>query len=229
MPFRDEFFKTAFSVDNVIFGFDGEQLKILLIRRADEPFANFWALPGALVNEDEDLRDAPIRVLEELTGLQNVFLEQAKTFGKVNRHPSGRVITIAYYSLIDITKQKLHAASFAEKVEWINLKDVRSLAFDHNEILDFTLDLLRKNVKLRPIGFELLPDSFTLSELQNLYECILDKQLDKRNFRKKILSMKLLLDAKEYQQGVAHRPAKLYKFDIDRYLELKAEGFNFEI
>lgn len=229
MPFKNNFFQTAFSVDNLIFGFDGEDIKILLIKRAEEPFANYWALPGALVNPDEDLRDAPIRVLKELTGLENVFLEQVKTFGKVNRHPKGRVITVAYYSLINIDKVEPRAQSFAEEVRWHKLKEVESLAFDHNEILDFCLDVLRRNVKLRPIGFELLPDSFTLSELQNLYEAVLDKPLDKRNFRKKILSMKLLQDAKKYQENVAHRPAKLYRFDPDRYLKLKSEGFNFEI
>ncbi len=229
MPFTNNEFRTAFSVDNVIFGFDDADLKILLIRRAEEPFANHWALPGALVNQDEDLRDAPIRVLKELTGLDNVFLEQVKTFGKVNRHPSGRVITIAYYSLINIHKVAPQAMSFADEVSWIKIKDVDSLAFDHKEILDFSLVKLRRNVKLRPIGFELLPDTFTLSQLQSLYEAVLDKELDKRNFRKKILSMKLLLDVKQYQQGVAHRPAKLFSFNPERYLTLKAEGFNFEI
>jgi 8-oxo-dGTP diphosphatase len=222
-------FTTAFSVDNVIFGFDDADLKILLIKRAEEPFANHWALPGALVYHDENLRDAPMRVLKELTGLNNVFLEQVKTFGKVNRHPSGRVITIAYYSLINIHKVAPQAMSFAEEVSWIKIKDVDTLAFDHKEILEYSLDKLRRDVKLRPIGFELLPDTFTLSQLQSLYEAVLDKELDKRNFRKKIISMKLLLDVKEYQQGVAHRPAKLFSFDPERYLTLKSEGFNFEI
>lgn len=223
------FFNIAFSVDNVIFGFDGEALKVLLIKRNEDPYLDYWALPGDLVRPDEDLRDAPKRILEQLTGLDNVFLEQFKTFGKVKRHPLGRVITVGYYSLISIDKVSPKAGNFAEEVEWINVADVKDLAFDHNEIMDHSLETLRTNLKLRPLGFELLPDTFTLSQLQTLYEVVLGKELDKRNFRKKIQSMKLIEDAQQYQQNVSHRPAKLYRFDEQRYLELKAEGFVFEI
>lgn len=229
MPHRGDFFKAAFSVDNVIFGFDEGELKILLIKRKEDPFKNMLALPGALVYPDEDLRDAPIRTLRELTGLKDVFLEQVFTFGKVNRHPMGRVITIAYFSLININNVEPKAASFAEEVAWHNVSSINQLAFDHNEIVNKCFNKLKQNVRIRPIGFELLPQEFSLSQLQQLYEAVLEKPLDKRNFRKKILSMKILVDVKAIQRGVAHRPAKLYRFDHERYEKFLAEGFSFEI
>ncbi len=229
MPFNNESFNSAFSVDNIIFAFEGGKLQVLLIKRADEPFKDQWALPGALVNTDENLRDAPIRSLKELTGLENVFLEQVFTFGKVDRHPKGRVITVAYYSLIDKTIVTPVPSSFAQEVKWHNIKSINSLAFDHYEIMSVCLRRLQESVRRRPIGFELLAETFTLSDVQELYEVILNKELDKRNFRKKILSLKILEDIGEYQQNVAHRPAKLYKFNLEKYEEFKDSGFNFEI
>lgn len=227
MAFQKEIYKSAFSVDNVIFGFDGQNLKVLLIRRKDDPFAGYWALPGDIVQPDQDLDQGALQVLERLTGVNNVYLEQVHTFGKVNRHPRGRVITVAYYSLIKIDNVHIKASSFAEKVEWKELRLLEKLAFDHFEIMMTCLARLRRNIKYQPIGFELLPEKFTLTELQNLYECILEKDLDKRNFRKKILSMKILKLHGETQKGVAHRPAKLYSFDKDKYEEAKDSGFNF--
>ena len=225
------FFKSAFSVDNVIFGFDGDDLKVLLIKRGEDPYKGKWGLPGDLVYPNEDLSTAAKRVLLELTGLRNVFLEQVKTFGEVDRHPLGRVITIAYYSLIKISNYEVTAASFAKKAKWHSVSDVKNkeLAFDHNEILDACCEKLQATVRNRPVGFELLPPKFTLTELQYLYESILETPLDKRNFRKKILSMKLLIDLDETQEGVAHRPAKLYEFDRDRYRAFIEEGFSFEL
>jgi 8-oxo-dGTP diphosphatase len=229
MSVTNDFFKSAFSVDNVIFGFDKTDLKILMIKRGEEPFNGMWALPGDLVYPTEDLNEAPRRVLKELTGLDSVFLEQVYTFGKVNRHPIGRVITVAYYALVNINKVNPKAASFANEVAWLRVDEIDTLAFDHFEIMSRCLDKLKESVRMRPIGFELLKKKFTLSELQNLYESVLDKKLDKRNFRKKILSMGILTDKQEYQQGVAHRPAKLYQFDGEHYELAKKEGFNFEI
>lgn len=229
MPFRDDFLNSAFSVDNVIFGFDEGKLKILLIRRNEDPFKDMWALPGELVFPDEDLDDAPLRVLKEATGLSNVFLEQVQTFGRVGRHPLGRVITVAYYSLVNINKVNPKAAAFAREVGWIDVYSIKELAFDHFEIMTACLKKLKLNLRIRPIGFELLREKFTLSELQSLYETVLDKSLDKRNFRKKILSMKILEDIREYQRGVAHRPAKLYKFNRSKYLQSLEEGFSFDI
>ncbi|MBR9921411.1 MAG: NUDIX hydrolase [Bacteroidetes bacterium] len=225
----NNFFKSAFSVDNVIFGFDEGDLKVLLIKRGADPFKGMWALPGDLVYPNEDLNTAAVRVLEELTGISDVYLEQVRAFGAVNRHPLGRVITIAYFSLININKYVVTAASFAQKAKWHSVSTVKDLAFDHNQILDACYNLLKQRVRTRPIGFELLPHKFTLTALQHLYEAILETELDKRNFRKKILSMNLLIDLNETQEGVAHRPAKLYKFDNDRYDKLVQDGFNFEL
>ena len=225
----DNFFKSAITVDNVIFGFDEGDLKVLLIKRGEEPFNGSWALPGYFVNENEDLETAAKRVLEELTGLRNVFLEQVKTFGRVDRHPLGRAITVAYFSLLKINDFPVQPASIAQKAHWHSVADVKRLAFDHDEILDSCFQRLKLSVRSRPIGFELLPPKFTLTELQHLYEAILETDLDKRNFRKKILSMDLLIDLGETQAGVAHRPAKLYKFDKEKYRQFQAEGFIFEL
>ncbi|MBK9257604.1 MAG: NUDIX hydrolase [Saprospiraceae bacterium] len=229
MAIENPFFRAAFSVDNVIFGFNHGKLKILLIKRNEAPFKDMWALPGDLVHPAEDLDNAPIRVLKELTGLDNVFLEQVHTFGKKDRHPLGRVVTIAYYSLININQVTPKAASFAGSVEWHDIQDVAELAFDHNEIMFSCLHQLQKSIRTRPIGFELLPEKFTLSDLQELYEAILFKQLDKRNFRKKILTMGVLSDPNEVQKNVAHRPARIYNFDYHKYARFKEEGFVFEI
>ncbi|MEM9548652.1 MAG: NUDIX domain-containing protein [Bacteroidota bacterium] len=229
MPFKNSFYQSAFSVDNVIFGLDESKLKVLLIRRKGEPYKGEWALPGDLVHPKENLRDAPKRVLKELTGLVDVYLEQVHTFGKVDRHPVGRVITVAYYSLVNIPNVQPRAASFAAEVEWFPVFELESLPFDHLEILHKCIKRLQSTVRIMPIGFELLPEKFTLSDVQDLYEAVLNKSLDKRNFRKKFLSMGILVDVAEYQTGVAHRPAKLFRFETEKYEEFKAKGFNFEI
>lgn len=225
----NNFFKSAFTVDNVLFGFDEGDLKVLLIKRGEDPFDGCWALPGYFVYPNEDLDSAAQRILKELTGLDNVYLEQVQTFGEVNRHPFGRVITVAYFSLIKISKFEIQPASIASKAKWHSVSEVTNLAFDHNTILKTCYDRLKWGVRSRPVGFELLPPKFTLTELQHLYEAILETDLDKRNFRKKILSMDLLIDLEEYQEGVAHRPAKLYRFDKDKYEKFLAEGFSFEL
>lgn len=225
----NEYFKSAFTVDNVIFGFDEGDLKVLLIKRGEEPYQGKWALPGYFVYPNEDLDAAAKRVLEELTGLRNVYLEQVKTFGAVNRHPFGRVITVAYFSLIKISHYTIQPSSIARKAKWHSIAEVDGLAFDHDEILEACFNRLKWSVRSRPVGFELLPPKFTLTELQHLYEAILETDLDKRNFRKKILSMDLLIDLDETQEGVAHRPARLYRFDPKRYEQFLAEGFNFEL
>jgi len=228
----ESFFKSAFSVDNVIFGFDGGDLRVLLIQRGAAPFRGKWALPGDLVYPNEDLDTAAERVLEQLTGLRGVYLEQVKAFGAVDRHPLGRVITVAYFSLLKISNYVVTPASFAQSAQWHLVKEVGELAFDHNQILATCLHQLRHKVRNAPIGFELLPPKFTLTTLQQLYESILDLPvgtIDKRNFRKKILSMGVLVEAQEIQEGVAHRPAKLYQFDADRYDQLVAGGYVFDI
>ena len=233
MSDNSPFFKSAFSVDNVIFGFDNSDLKVMLIKRGEEPFAGQWALPGDLVYPNEDLDAAAQRVLEKMSGLTDVYLEQVRTFGAVNRHPLGRVITIVYFSLVKIAHYNMISTSaMAKSVHWMSVQKVqeaKNLAFDHNEIFEVCFERLQRQVRSRPIGFELLPPKFTLTELQQLYESILQTELDKRNFRKKILSMKILIDLDEVQAGVAHRPAKLYKFDRDRYDRAVADGMSFEL
>ncbi len=225
----DKFFKSPFTVDNVIFGFDEGDLKVLLIKRGEEPFKDEWALPGYFVNENEDLDSAAKRVLAELTGIKNVYLEQVNTFGAVDRHPLGRVITVAYYSLIKISDYNLHASSIAINAKWHSIAKLKYLAFDHFKILMACFQRLKNRVRERPVGFELLPPKFTLTQLQHLYEAILETNLDKRNFRKKILSMNLLLDLNEMQEGVAHRPARLYQFDKMKYEQFLAEGYVFDL
>jgi hypothetical protein len=224
-----KFFKAAFTVDNVIFGFDGGDLKVLLIKRGEAPFKDEWALPGYFVHKNETLDAAAQRVLEELTGIKNVYLEQVNTFGAVDRHPMGRVITVAYYSLIKISDYNLHTSSIAVKASWHSIAKLKKLVFDHFKILTACFQRLKGRVRERPVGFELLPPKFTLTELQHLYEAILETSLDKRNFRKKILSMNLLLDLNEIQEGVAHRPARLYQFDKNKYEQFLAEGYVFDL
>lgn len=231
MKSLDNFYKAAFTVDNVIFGFDEGDLKVLLIKRGEEPYINQLGLPGYFVKENEGLDEAASRVLAELTGLNNVYLEQVNTFGLCDRHPVGRVITVAYYSLLKIGDYQLNVNkdSIAQNAGWYAIKDLGELAFDHNKIFNACFNRLKLRVQHRPVGFELLPPKFTLTELQHLYESILETTLDKRNFRKKIFSMNLIIDLKESQEGVAHRPAKLYKFDKLKYQQLLSEGFVFDI
>ena len=225
-------FKSAFTVDNVIFGFDEGDLKVLLIKRNEDPCNGQWALPGYFVLPNEDLDSAAQRVLREVTGLENVWLEQVKTFGAINRHDFGRVITVGYYSLVKIADFAPKPAGPANEVTWhqlAKLKELGGLAFDHGEILKVAFQRLKQSIRTRPMGFELLPPEFTLTDLQHLYEAIWETELEKRNFRKKILSMNLLIDKDRMQEGVAHRPARLYSFDERKYRELTDKGFSFEL
>ncbi|MFN5459441.1 MAG: NUDIX hydrolase [Bacteroidota bacterium] len=224
-----KFFRSAFSVDSVVFGFDQGDLKVLLIYRGAEPYQGTWALPGDLVRIDEDLDESARRVLKDLTGLSDVYMEQIHTFGKVDRHPLGRVITVAYLSLVRISDYKINPSSWAKDAQWHSINNIPKLPFDHSEILNFAKNKLKERVRNQPIGFELLPPQFTLTELQHLYESVLETNLDKRNFRKKLNSMDLLVDSGVSQNAVAHRPAKLYRFDRKRYHSLLKKGFSFEI
>lgn len=219
-----------FSVDSIIFGFSAQSLKVLLIQRDVYPFEGMWALPGDLVLPDEDLDLAAERVLQDLSGLSNIFMEQVHTFGKVGRHPQGRVITVAYYALVKQSAyQQLTPSSFARVAQWFDIKDLPELAFDHRDILDMAYDRLKTKLRYQPIGFEMLPRKFTLTQIQHLYETILGIELDTRNFRRKIQGMGFLIALDEKQKDVAHRAARLYKFDKKKYKELEAKGINFEI
>lgn len=220
---------SVFSIDCVIFGFDGEKLKILLIERDEEPFKDFIAIPGDLVRPDEDLEPAANSVLKSLTGVGDIYMEQLYTFGKVNRHPLGRIITVAYYALVNIEDIDPEPSSFARKIEWFTLSDIPELAFDHNLIVGKAIQHLQWKVRTQPIGFELLPEKFTLSQLRKLYEAILGITMDKRNFRRKILKTDLLIATDEKQKNVAHKAARYYTFDSGKYEELCAEGYSFEI
>jgi 8-oxo-dGTP diphosphatase len=224
-----DFPRPAVTVDCVVFGFDEGDLKVLLVRRDVEPFRGKWALPGGFVREDESLEEAARRELREETGIEKLYLEQLYTFGDIGRDPRGRVITVAYYALVKLAAYDVNAATDASSAAWFPVADVSRLAFDHEKILEVALARLKAKVRYQPIGFELLPVKFALSELQHLYEAILETPLDKRNFRKKILSTGLLVELDEIQQDVAHRAARLYRFDDRKYRQLARRGFDFQL
>jgi 8-oxo-dGTP diphosphatase len=229
MPHTYEHPHPAVTVDGVVFGFDDADLKVLLIQREQAPYRLKWALPGGFVEIDEGLEEAARRELEEETGIKGLYLEQLYTFGAPKRDPRERVISVAYYALVALAGHAVRAASDAKNVAWFPVADLPALAFDHEEILETGLRRLKAKIRYEPVGFELLPEKFPLSELQRLYETILEQPLDKRNFRKKILGMGLLADTEEIQQDVAHRAARLYRFDEAAYRRLKKAGFNFEV
>jgi 8-oxo-dGTP diphosphatase len=203
-----DYFNIAISVDCVIFGYDSKELKVLLIKSDLEEFSGLYSLLGDLIRPDEDLEDASYRVLKDRTGLDDVYLEQVHTFGTLGRHPSGRVITTAYYSLIDITHHKLRLNH--NELHWHSVKDIKKLAFDHKLILNTCLQRLRSQVMEHPVVFNLLQDKFSLRELQEVYEAILGVKLDRRNFRKKITIKDWLQDLNEMETNLSHRPGKLY-------------------
>lgn len=204
-----EYFNIALSVDCVIFGYEDKQLKVLVQKSDLEEFDGMYSLLGDLVRPNEDLDEAPYRVLSDRTGLRDVYLEQVHTFGGLNRHPSGRVVTVAYYSLIDIRHHELQITE--NEVHWHALNDLKNLAFDHKLILDTCLERLREQVMEQPIVFNLLQEKFSLRQLQDLYEAILGVELDRRNFRKRITLKNWLVDLNEMEEDVPHRPGKLYK------------------
>jgi len=204
-----DYFNIGVSVDCVIFGFEKKDLKVLLIKSDLEEFAGKWSLLGDLIKPNENLDSAPYRVLKERTGLNNVFLQQVGSFGEVNRHPSGRVITTAYYSLINIKDHLLKITD--NEVHWHTVTDLKNLAFDHKKIINASLSKLQGQVMEEPVIFNLLPEKFSLRELQNLYQSILGEKLDKRNFRKKISVKDWLHDLDQMENDVPHRPGKLYK------------------
>ena len=221
--------RAALTVDCVVFGLDDGGLKVLLIERALEPFAGRWALPGGFVHLDETLEDAARRELAEETGLTRVFLEQLYTFGAVDRDPRERVVTVAWYALVRLADHRVQAATDARDAAWVPVNSLPRLAFDHATIVEYALRRLQAKVRYQPIGFELLPTKFTLTQLQRLYETVLERELDKRNFRKKVLSLGILAETDEVEQGVAHRAARLYRFDERAYRQQVRDGFHFEI
>ena len=226
--FEYKYARPALAVDCAVFGLD-ENLKVLLIERGLDPFKGSWALPGGFVEIDESLDEAARRELEEETSLKNIFLEQLYTFSDPERDPRDRVISAAHYALVRLSDHRLQAATDAKDARWFDVQQLPPLAFDHAKILQMAKERLQGKVRYQPIGFELLPKKFTLRQLQQLYEVVLERELDKRNFRKKILSMEILKELDEYESGVAHRAARLFRFDKSNYQKLTRQGFNFEI
>ena len=207
------------TVDCAIIGFDDSELKVLLIRSDLEMYKNLWSLLGDNIEDDESLDSAAYRILKDRTGMTDVYLEQVKAFSKPDRHPGGRVLTVAYCSLLNTQHHELKI--YDNELHWHSFSSIDELAFDHKEILMECHKWLQKRIQEHPLGFNLLPEKFSLRELQNLYEAILGITMDRRNFRKKFASMKLLIDTGELEDDVPHRPGKLYKFNFEKYEKQK--------
>lgn len=217
------------SIDCLIFGFKKNELDILLVQHGEGISKGKWALPGGWIKYNEGIDESATRILKDLTGVSNIYLEQLRAFGETERYPDKRVITLAYYALIKPEDYRLHAGFTASDAKWFKLSDVPSLPYDHGRILKSGLEYLRHKVQHEPIGFNLLPKKFTLLQLQELYEAILQKKLDKPNFRRKLIKMNLLEACKEKQTDVSHRAATLYRFDKKTYDRLTDKGFTFEL
>ena len=221
--------KLHIAVDCIIFGFDKEQINLLAYKRKHQPFAGDWSLLGTFVQKNEDMDSAAYRILEELTGRTNIFIEQLHAFGDVNRDSGNRVISVAYWALIKIEDYDKESAG-SRDANWFPIKDqIPDLVMDHNSMVNKALDRLRTNAKYRPIGFELLPEKFTLPQLLKLYQEIYQRDLDDRNFRKKILSMDLLRKLEEKDKSTSKKGAFLYEFDREKYKELAQRGFMFDL
>lgn len=214
------------TVDVVIFTIRDRILRALLVRRGIPPFEGQYAIPGGFIHENETLEEAALRELHEETGVRDVFLEQLYTFGDVSRDPRGRVITVAYYALIASGQLLLSAGTDAAEARWHSMNELPELAFDHRRILEYALERLRNKLEYTTVGFQLLPEKFTLSELQMVYEAILGRRLDKRNFRRKIALLRILKPAHEWRR-TGRKPARLYRFAAARFEKLKDRGILF--
>jgi 8-oxo-dGTP diphosphatase len=213
--------RPAVTTDVVIFTLREGDLQVLLIRRKNPPFQGVWAIPGGFVGMDESLEEAALRELEEETGVRDVYLEQLYTFGDPGRDPRGRTVTVAYFALVPAPTIRPRAGDDAAEARWWPMYDLPPLAFDHADILAYALQRLRYKLEYTTVGFELLPEPFTLSELQAAYEVILGEDLDKRNFRRKVLSAAILEETGAYRTGEG-RPAKLYRYRENAVAEIKA-------
>lgn len=213
--FQQEIKTHEITTDVVIFTIKDNKLQVLLVKRANEPFKGRWAIPGGFIRLSENLDNAALRILKEKTNVDNIYLEQLYTFGDPLRYPSSRVITCAYFALIrsDDIKLSFDSAQGITEVQWHEVYNLPSLAFDHKEIIEYSIKRMRERLEFCPIAFQLLPEKFTLTELQKSYELILDMKLDKRNFRKKVLTGNILKELNEYTKSGSKRPAKLYSFD----------------
>jgi ADP-ribose pyrophosphatase YjhB (NUDIX family) len=214
------------AIDCIIFGFDGEEINLLLIKRNFEPEKGKWSLMGGFLNENEDLEDGAERILYDLTGLKNIYVEQIATFGKVDRDPVERTLSMAFFALINIADHDLEAVK-AHNAHWIPLGKKPGLIFDHDKMVEVALEHLRYNAALHPLGFELLPERFTIPQLQKLYEAIYAMKLDRRNFSRKILSTGLLLDTGEKDENSTTKKANLFRLDKERYQKKFYSFWNF--
>ena len=218
------FAKHAIAVDVVLFTIQGGTLKVLLVKRQRPPYRGAWALPGGLVGSDESVDTAALRELQEETNIDNIYLEQLYTFGDPTRDPRGRVITIAYYALVNWQQFQLKARQRVSEASWFPVKRLPALAFDHERIVDYALERLRNKINYTTIGFQLLAKEFTLTELQGSYEVILGQRLDKRNFRRKMLQLGILKGTREFKANGRQRPARLYTFTEPKVVKLQEKG-----
>ncbi|MDF4202308.1 NUDIX domain-containing protein [Maribacter sp. SA7] len=220
--------KVLLAVDCIIFGFYQEELKILLVERDFEPAKGEWSLIGGFLKQKENLNDAASRILKRLTGLNNIYMEQVHSYSKIDRDPKERTISVTYFALIDVAH---HCKDLLKEnpIKWFDIKDMPSLIFDHNKMVKDALTLLRNRISNKPIGFELLPEKFTMRQLQKMYEAILDIELDKRNFINKFNSFDLLNKLNEKDMSSSKKGAFLFEFDEDKYQKKLEEGFCFKI
>lgn len=225
-PYCYKYPHPSVTTDCVIFGFDGLTLNILLIKRGLDPYKGMWALPGGFLKPDESAETGALRELKEETGLEEAYIEQLHTYSDPNRDPRERVITIAYLALVKM--QQVRGGDDAAEAQWFSITDIPQLAFDHDVILRDALSRLRERIHFHPIGYDLLPDKFTLKELQTLYESVLGVRFDRRNFAKKMLHLDMLIQLDETAWPTPKREAKLFQFNLDKYRELKQRGFRLE-
>lgn len=225
-PYREDRYFLA--VDCIIFGFNQEKLKLLLIKRGFEPESGKWSLMGGFLRKNETLDEAADRVLQNLTGLSNVYMEQLQVFSAVDRDPVARTVSVAYSALINIAE---HDSELTKQhhAKWFGIDELPELIFDHREMVDVAIQRLRTRTTAQPVGFELLPEKFTMRQLQKLYEAILGQPLDKRNFFKKINSMNLLVKLNEKDMDSSRKGSYLYMFDKRTYKKKLAEGFTFRM
>ena len=223
-PSNGHFAGHAIAVDVVLLTIQGGTLKVLLVKRQQPPYRGAWALPGGIVGSDESVDDAALRELQEETNIGNVYLEQLYTFGEPTRDPRGRVITVAYYALVNWQQFQLKARQRVTQADWFSVKRLPPLAFDHRRIVDYALERLQNKINYTTVGFQLLPRQFTLTELQGSYEVILSQRLDKRNFRRKMLQLGILKVTREFKAHGRQRPARLYTFTEPKVVKLQEKG-----
>lgn len=225
---KDEYFKVAIATSLVLFGFDGEDILVLAKKKDYQPFVGAWFLPSTYVKPDESLEQCARNLLQTYTSEQSPYLEQLKAFAKVFRNPEGRVVNVSFYALVKLEKYEVNTINESGELRWCKYNEMVDLAFDHNEIVEYAKERLKRRVKRRPVGFSLLPREFTIAQIQTLYEKALDIELDKRNFRKKIFNSELIIETDKTTNPLNSRKvSKLYRFDVDKYEKMSLKGYGF--